>query len=445
MFIAGDRLLRQVNPVYRPHYDRLMSSGLYESLTKDGLLISHTEVDPRKVKAKGAYKVIEPERVPVITYPYEWSFSQLKDAALATLEAHRRALAYGMVIKDASAYNIQFVAGKPSLIDTLSFEINPEGRPWIAYRQFCQHFLAPLALMAHVDVRLGLLMRDFIDGIPLDLAAHLLPRRTLINFNLLAHIHMHAAAGKQVRSSASVEAERGQRVSASGLHALTESLISAIRGLKWQLDRTRWSDYYHGDSYSETGLARKQALVREFLQETGAKRVLDLGANTGLYSRIGSSLGMLVISSDSDPGAVELSYQEVVSQNLDKVLPVLVDLTNPSPALGWANRERDSFEERFSADCALALALIHHLAISNNVPLSDIASTFAGLSDWLIVEFVPKSDPKTQMLLASRDDIFDTYTPDNFEAVFGTVYTIKRHESIPDSDRMLYLMHRKGR
>src|SRR6185436_4959816 len=177
LFSRGGILYRQVNRAYQKEYARLMESGLYEKLVKAGLLIPHVEVDQPPAVEVDALKVIQPDRVPFISYPYEWSFGQLKSAALATLSIQKRALKMGMSLKDASAYNIQFVHGKATLIDTLSFEVYEEGEPWVAYRQFCQHFLAPLALMALKDVRLNQLLRVYIDGVPLDLVSELLPTR----------------------------------------------------------------------------------------------------------------------------------------------------------------------------------------------------------------------------------------------------------------------------
>jgi hypothetical protein len=194
LFTRQGVLYRQVNQEYRTHYDLLMSSGLYTRLVGMGLLIPHDEVAEQPQESEVAYRVIRPEPLEFVSYPYEWSFSQLKDAALATLAIQKQSLEAGMVLKDASMYNIQFFHGKPVLIDTLSFETYREGDPWVAYRQFCQHFLAPLALMAHTDVRLSQLLRVYIDGIPLDLAARLLPRRTRYGLGLATHIHLHAAA-----------------------------------------------------------------------------------------------------------------------------------------------------------------------------------------------------------------------------------------------------------
>ena len=173
-------LYRRVHRSYAAHYDRLMDSGLYAALVGDGLLVPHEEVGPRGGE-QDPYATLRPERVAFVSYPYEWCFSQLKDAALTTLRIQERALGFDMTLKDASAYNIQFHRGRPVLIDTLSFECYEEGVPWVGYRQLCQHFLAPLALMAHRDVRLGGLLRLHLDGIPLDLASTLLPARTRLD------------------------------------------------------------------------------------------------------------------------------------------------------------------------------------------------------------------------------------------------------------------------
>ncbi|MCJ7513764.1 MAG: hypothetical protein MUO23_12440, partial [Anaerolineales bacterium] len=189
LFERNGKLFRQVNRSYQADFDRLIASGLYAELTGVGLIIPHIESPAAPDEPGLAYRVIEPEPVPFISYPYEWSFGQLQTAALTTLSIQKRALSKGMSLKDSSAYNIQFHHGRPVLIDTLSFETYREGEPWDAYRQFCQHFLAPLALMAHTDIRLGQLLRVYIDGIPLDLASRLLPRKTRFSFSLLTHLH----------------------------------------------------------------------------------------------------------------------------------------------------------------------------------------------------------------------------------------------------------------
>ena len=434
-------MYRQVNESYRADYDLLMGSGLYEDLTGAGLLIPHQEV----AASPGAYKVLQPEPVAFISYPYEWCFSQFKDAALTTLKIQRRALKRGMSLKDATAYNIQFHASRPLLIDTLSFERYREGEPWVAYRQFCQHFLSPLALMAHRDVRLGQLLRVHIDGIPLDLASRLLPWRTRLHFPLLSHLHLHAATQKRY-ADRPVGQKGGstRKVSRQGLIGILESLAGGIRKLTWKPAGTEWADYYNFTNYTDDALAQKGRLVGQLIAQAAPASVWDLGANTGFFSRIASQAGIPTLAFDIDPAAVERAYRTCRDQQESLLLPLLLDLTNPSPALGWAHAERTALTERGPAGAVLALALVHHLAISNNVPLPRLAEYFRQLSERLIIEFVPKSDSKVAKLLATREDIFPNYHRAGFEEAFQQIFEIQATEPIPGTDRILYLMGARG-
>ncbi|MGZ9226645.1 MAG: SAM-dependent methyltransferase [Anaerolineales bacterium] len=438
LFTRGGVLYRQVNRKYEREYTLLMESGLYGRLVKAGLLIPHIEEDQAAFESETCYKVIQPERIPFISYPYEWSFSQLKDAALATLTIQRRALKAGMSLKDASAYNIQFVRGKATLIDTLSFNLYKEGQPWVAYRQFCQHFLAPLALMASKDIRLGQLLRVHIDGVPLDLASKLLPWATRFNFGLLVHIHLHAGAQKRYAGE-EVKSGRGS-MSQQALTGLIESLEATVKKLDWKPGGTEWGNYYEIANYSDAAFEHKKQLVAAWTRRIGPSQVWDLGANNGVFSRVACERGADVISFDIDPTAVEQNYRQARAEKNEKLLPLLLDLTNPSPAIGWSNRERDSFGARGPVDMALALAVIHHLAISNNVPLPQLADFFAATSKWLVIEFVPKSDSQVRKLLASREDIFPSYTRDGFENAFKKRFIIREAVGVNESERVLYLM-----
>ena len=445
LFSRGGVLYRQVNQAYEREYARLMESGLYEKLVRVGLLIPHVELDTSLTKSEvagaTAHKVIQPEPVTFISYPYEWSFSQLKDAALATLSIQKRALKLGMSLKDASAYNIQFVRGKATLIDTLSFEIYKEGEPWVAYRQFCQHFLAPLALMALKDVRLNQLLRVYIDGVPLDLASGLLPAKTRLNFGLLTHIHLHAGAQKKY-SGQEVKAGSGT-MNKQPMVGLIENLEATIKKLSWSPEGTEWGNYYDITNYSDAAFQHKKELVRDWSVRVKPALAWDLGANNGVFSRVVGEAGSYVVSFDVDPAAVEQNHRQLKSEKSENLLPLLLDLTNPSPAIGWANRERESFGSRGPADLVLALAVIHHLAISNNVPLPQLADFFAETGKWLVIEFVPKEDSQVKKLLASREDIFPSYTRDGFESAFKEKFIFHEAVNVHESERVLYLMETK--
>jgi len=442
IYYREETLLRQVQGSYQAEYDLLIGSGLYRKLADAGLMISHEEESLSLGLTADAYRVLRPERVPFISYPYEWCFSQLKDAALATLQIQKEALQSGMSLKDASAYNIQFRAGKPILIDTLSFEKYEEGRPWIAYKQFCQHFLAPLVLMSRADVRLQQLLRIHLDGIPLDLASSLLPGATRLHLGLLAHIHVHGAAQKKYEGTA-VNRSGGQgQVSRTGLLGLIDSLEGTVRSQTWKPAGTTWAEYYSATNYSNEAMGGKRRLVAELLDAVSPapKTVWDLGANTGLFSRVASTRGIETLSMDIDPAAVEKNYLECRDNKETHLLPLLGDLTNPSPDLGWALKERRSLTARGPADLLMALALVHHLAIGNNVPLTQVARYFRSLGEWLIIEFVPKSDSQVQRLLASREDIYTDYTVSGFETAFQPSFEVVRSVPVPDSERTLYLL-----
>jgi hypothetical protein len=438
VFIRAGAPHRRINRTYREAYHRLMDSGLYAELCASGKLIPHEEVPPEPGDEE-AYRILRPEAVPFISYPHEWCFSQLKDAALLTLDIQEKALAAAMSLKDASAYNVQFRDAKPVFIDTLSFEAYREGGPWPAYRQFCQHFLAPLALMAMTDVRLGGLFRLFIDGVPLDMAAAMLPLASRFKPGLLLHVHLHAKSQKVFAGGAPTRI-RSMRIRKSALVGLVQSLRSAVKGLEWRDRATEWGGYYRDNSYTEAALASKGEAVRAMLAAAAPASLWDLGANNGFFSRMASSMGIRTLSFDLDHAAVEAGYLQARDKGERGLLPLVLDLTNPSPAMGWANRERFSLLERGPADAAMALALVHHLAISNNVPLERIAAFLRSLCRVLVIEFVPKEDVQVRRLLATRPDIFPDYHEEGFLSAFARHFRVRETRRVSDSTRTLYLM-----
>lgn len=442
-------IFRQNNVIYRailkPYFDtyqKINEANLYQILFDEALLIRHTEREksPEKI-------ILQPEKIDFISYPYEWSFSQWKEAALLTLRIQRRLLDFNFSLKDASAFNVQFHLGKPIFIDTLSLEPYVEGAPWIAYRQFCEHFLAPLALMALTDIRLSQLFRTSLQGIPLDLARTLLPWRSRLNPHLLAHLHLHATNQKRWANSAVDAAELpSSKISRTSLLGILESLESAITSLHWQPKGTEWGDYYDQTNYTDHALEAKRQLVSTLLDqvEPAPKMVWDCGANNGYFSRIASERGIFTVAWDIDPAAVEQNYRNVRGQGETHLLPLLQDLTNPSFDCGWNAQERQSLRSRGPADTVFALALIHHLAISNNVPLPQISAFFANLTPWLLIEFVPKEDSQVKRLLAHRQDIFPSYHEAGFEDAFREHWEEMGKVPIQGTSRTLYLLRQRA-
>jgi hypothetical protein len=435
-------LYRQVAARHAPDWQLFQSSGLYTDLVERGWLIEHKPASVGLAYDDTAWAVLQPRRLEFISYPYEWTFGMLRDAALLTLRAQAAALQVGMTLRDASAYNVQFEGSQPVLIDALSFGRRAEDEPWSAYRQFCQHFLAPLALMALRDVRLGLLLRDHINGIPLDLAARLLPATSRLRLGLATHLHLHARA--QSGASSRGNGDR-PRLSTGRLEALVDSLRSAVAGLRWEPAGTTWADYGETSSYTEIGAASKRSIVERMLVAAGGRGwAWDIGANTGTFSRLAAGMGYRVLALDGDPAAAERNYRQLRSDGESAVTPLVVDLANPSPALGWAGVERQSLVARANANVVLALAVVHHLAIGNNVPLADIAALFADLGEHLITEFVPREDPRVAQLLAWRDDVFDDYHLDGFRAAFARHWQLIGEQPVEDSVRTLFHFRRRS-
>ena len=443
IYRGGDGVLyRQINHRYQQDYDTLIDSGLYRDLVDRHLMIDHEESVIEHAISEDAYRVIQPRELDFISFAYEWPFTALKHAALLTLEIQRRAIEAGMTLKDASHFNVQFEGVRPVFIDTLSFERYEPGEPWVAYGQFCRHFLAPLALMAKTNISLGRLLLLHLDGVPLDLTASLLPWRTKLQPGMMMHLHMQAVMVRRYSDTSEGRrptANKKMKVSQAGLLALLDSLRRLVEKLSWKAGGTEWADYYSDHSYNDEGFGQKKQIVSQMLESSKPATVWDLGANTGVFSRLATDHGAKTYAFDVDPACVENNYLACRSAKQKDILPLLLDLTNPSPAIGWAHQERPSLASRGPADVVMALALIHHLAISNNVPLDKIVEFFHRMGRRLIIEFVPKGDPQVDRLLLRRKDIFDDYHQNGFEAALEPYFEILRQEPVGIDGRVMYL------
>ena len=350
-----------------------------------------------------------------------------------TLKIQKICIEYGASLKDASSYNIQFHEGKPVFIDITSFEIFEE-KPWIAYRQFCEHFLGPLALMAKKDVRLSSMLVNYIDGMPLDIISSIIPKTTFTNFGLTAHLHAHAKAQKKYEGKKIEKKKLGKMQ----LLGIVESLTSTIKNLKLE-QKTEWADYYDDTNYTTEAEKNKVEIVKKYINNTNTNTIIDFGANDGKYSKIAAEKSF-VISVDKDPIAVNNNYK---NQN-PNMISIIGDLSNPIPSIGWNNLERPSFLERIGKSTSMALALIHHLRITFGIPLSKQFELFSKIAENLIIEFIDKKDSQIIRLLQNREDVFDDLTEENFEKIASQYFTILDNSVIRDTNRKIYLMKNKN-
>ena len=442
LFWSGGEIFRCVEQHYQRQFQHASNSGLYASCVKDGLLLPF-EHSSRDFGLAQCHAVLKPALLPQITYPYEWCFDQLKDAALLTLRVHLRALEHGMLLKDASAYNVQTLgAGRPCLIDHLSFDFVAEHGAWPAYGQFCRNFLAPLALMSYIDPGLGRMMQIYIDGIPLELASRLLPISTRFKMGLQMHLHLH---GRMVSKHGRAKKKaKFRNLTTEQLVALARSLERTVAGLRPSRRMTEWGDYASHSNYSCRASEAKLAAVRQMAEQVRPRVIWDIGGNDGKYSRALAGIAQRIVCLDSDPVAVNQNYMACRNGGIANVIPLIVDFTNPSPGIGFANQERPALEKRGKPDLAMVLALIHHLAITHCLPFSFIARYLASLCRHLIIEFVPGHDPQVQRLLLNRKNVFEDYTEDRFREAFSKYFSILHEAPVADIDRKLFLMQQRS-
>ena len=426
---------RQVNQSYAADYTLLMDSGLYTALTEKGWLIPHQEIPGNPTGSADWYKTLLPGHLDQITYPYEWGFEQLRDAALHTLSILSMAMQRGMILKDATPFNIQFVRGKPLFIDTLSFERYDPALPWVAYRQFCECFLFPLYLEHYCGIELGKLLTAYPDGIPADVTARLLPGKSRFNPGALMHVHLQS----WVKTGNGPRQGKSPAFSQQKLTNLVENLAGIVGKLRTRVTSlSTWNNYYGRTILSRNYLEEKEKLFRHFIDGISFRTVLDMGANDGYFSQLLAERSDAdVIAIDADAACINNLYNKHISN----ILPLNIDILHPSPALGFRNKERSSFNDRFRAELVVALALVHHLVLSGNVPVPDVAGHLAELSTrLLIIEFVPLEDEKAQELIRNKHRWHLPYDEHSFEQFFLEYFTIEKKSRVPGTERILYMM-----
>ena len=427
-------------------FEAARDAGVYSNLIEAGLLLPHEEVAEYDLAPKGTVYCLTHPRLPMISYPWEWPFSLLKDAALIHLDAMEMLVPQGFWLRDASAFNVQYDGNRLRLIDTLSIGQRVPESPWVAYGQFCSHFLAPLAMAAYCDIRTLSLWRNYIDGYPLDLVTQIIPFWRRYRPGLFMHLTLHSRFQDVADRKENIGKEKSTKkpkVSDHGLIGLIRSLKRTVSNIVWKRSSKLWDAYCEIRTYQDEDVAKKSEYVDRMVERLQPKMVWDLGANTGEFSLIAAAYGAFVVSVDGDPACTEHLYRRLSGEgNLRGILPLTMDLANPSPGLGWNGRERLSLRDRGPVDLILALALIHHLVLRSSVPLSLIAEWLAELSHHVLVEFVPHTDPMVQKLLRNRENEHLPYDLDVFKSSFGKFFTLVDNAQLSNG-RTLFLCEAK--
>ncbi len=445
VLVSEDRIYRTVMVAAAPDYERVRRTEILKELISEGRLIDEKPIDRRILGSAGevASYVLEHPKLPFISYPYEWCFYGLKDAALLQLDIHLRCLDNGVTLSDASAYNVQFVGPSPIFIDALSFRPYREGEIWAGHRQYCEQFLNPLLLRTLLGIPHNAWYRGSLEGIPVQHLARALSFKSKFSWNVIKHVVLQAALEKDATKRRPSSLVKEIRLPLAAFRKILMDLRKWVQSLEpADGDKSVWRDYAGNNSYASDAAGKKAEFIRDFASATRPALLWDLGCNTGEYARTALRAGAkLCIGFDLDVGALDQAYLRAKAEGLN-FLPLHLDATNPSPSQGWAQGERKGFGERASADSILALALVHHLAISRNVPLDYVVDWLVGLAPAGVIEFIQKSDPMVQELLRFREDVFLNYSENDFERALTTRARVRKVENVSSAGRKLYWFER---
>ena len=449
VYLVGDRVIRGLSESALENFDLLAAQPFYRDGVNAGTLVETWRLSMDDVPLAESVRTqwagfVEHRRIPVITYPYEWSFGMLKDAAELQLDLLESAISAGMTTKDATPYNFQFNAGRPVFIDIPSFEKLERGSPWSGYRQFCEMFLFPLIVQAYKGIDFQPLLRAGIDGVPLQTAAGMFGLRDRLRSGVLSHVWLQSKLDKRY-SGADIHVR--QDLASAGFNeemilANVRRLRKLVQRLGWDGFGSEWGEYESFHNYSAADQALKESFIDECTAASGAQRVWDIGCNTGRFSRIAARHAEHVIAMDKDHFAVERLYREIRSQAGGSVIPILQDIANPSPNWGWRNRERLDLVSRFRPQLVLCLALVHHVVISANVPVQEFVEWLASITDHLIIEYVSRRDEKVRILLRNKSDEYADYSRVRFESALSDRFTIERSQALESGNRFLYWCRR---
>ena len=438
-------IFRVVAPVAARDYEAVRDAQVFRDLVQARKLVTVDEVDKKRLKPNGfeAAYLLQHRRLPYISYPYEWSFSLLRDAALFHLDLHLDLLERGFTLSDASSYNVQFDGPHPIFIDHLSIRPYRDGEFWTGHRQFCEQFLNPLLLRALLGVPHNSWYRGNLEGIPSGDLAKLLRFKNKFSWNVFTHVVLPNRFQQSATTRESLDKAKARRLPLAAYKGMLSQLRRWIDRLTPdRIGSTVWGDYATTHTYSGSEEAEKRQFVGDFVKAARPKSVVDLGCNTGEYTKVALDSGAeRAIGFDFDQKALDRAHHRAKEQSLN-FLPLFLDARNPSPDQGWGQSERTGYASRTKADAVFALAFEHHLAIAHNVPLDEVVAWIVGIAPTGVVEFVPKTNSTVQRMLSLREDIFQNYTGDAFETALAKHARIEKREVVSKAGRTLYAFDR---
>ena len=445
VYLCGDRVIRGLSEAALADWRKLEGTEFFRRFTESGRIVATRELSldevplPEEEKQRWA-GFLEHDRVPAVSYAYEWSFSMLREATVLTLDLLEAAIGEGMTLKDATPYNVQFVGGKPVFIDIPSFETLQAGSTWAGYRQFCEMFLFPLMLQAYKGIDFQPMMRSRIDGVDLQTMSRLFGLRDRFRKGALSHVWLQAKLDSKYGSTRR-DVKSELKSAGFGKELILANLRKTrklVKRLSWDGKGSEWGGYEEFHNYSESDHALKEAFIDECVRDSGAATVWDIGANTGQFARIAGQHARQVLAMDIDHFAVERMFLHNREEGVGNILPLVQNVCDPSPNWGWRNSERRDLASRAKPDLVLCLALIHHVVITANVPLDEFIEWLASLTDQLVIEYVSRADDKVETLLRNKEDKYGDYSRENLEKALGRFYEVRKKQALESGNRYLY-------
>jgi hypothetical protein len=445
VMVTPEGVFRALSPRGLDDWEALRASRLFEQATEEGLLVGTEltdETGASELLADGCAAILRHERIPFVSYAYEWTFGMLRAAALLQLDLLERALGESLVLKDATPYNVQWRGSEAVFVDVGSFERLRESEPWIGYRQFCSLFLFPLMLQAYRDVPFHPWLRGSLEGISPGEAANLLSLRDRLRRGVLTHVALHARLERRHGGASRSEVKESLRAAGFNVEivrANVRKMRKLVGRLRWRFPQTAWTGYGNDPGYADEDRRAKEEFVAAACERREPDLVWDLGTNDGNYARIAARSAGYVVAMDSDHATVEQLYRSLEAERERRILPLVVDVCDPSPDRGWSNAERPALLRRGRPDLTLCLALVHHVSVTHNVPVREVVAWLAGLGETLVVEFPTREDPMVQRLLsAKRGDAHADYELANFERCLAERFDVRRRLELPSKTRVLF-------
>ena len=443
VFLADGEIYRTLNAESHADWRRASVQPFFQELMTDRRIIATDEVASETfqqfqfpVPIVGA---LRHERVPFISYPYEWSFGMLRQAALLHLQILRDAVKSGLILKDASPYNVQFVDAQPIFIDVGSFTQLAPGEPWVAYRQFCELMLFPLLLQSYRGVHFQPILRGQLEGISARQFLQWMRWRDMFRPGVLTNGWLQAALEQKTQSvsTSTVRDLQSSGFQSSMIEQMLSKLTRLVERLDWTPQRTQWTHYNDSLPHVADDGQFKSEFVESVCRAKPRQLVWDLGCNEGRYSRIASEFADLVVAMDQDHACIDRLYKSLPGK-WSNILPLCVELANASPAQGWRGHERKRLEDRGRPDLILCLGLIHHLVLASNIPLPEVVDWLASFGAELILEFPSKQDAMVVALLRNKRDQYADYAHDCLEFELKKRFEIRRCEPLPSGERTMY-------